>query len=117
MIRPVYLPFMSKSFGADHPLRGVSTVDDVTALVAATVPGFAAATLDALRQAGQVRLRPILMTTATTVLGLLPMAVSHGEGSELRAPMALTVMGGLIVSTVLTLVIIPVVYSVLDRKR
>jgi HAE1 family hydrophobic/amphiphilic exporter-1 len=73
--------------------------------------------LDALRRAGQVRLRPILMTTATTVLGLLPMAISHGEGSELRAPLALTVMGGLIVSTLLTLVVIPVVYTILDRSR
>lgn len=74
------------------------------------------AKLDALRQAGKVRLRPILMTTATTVLGLLPMALSQGEGSELRAPMAMTVIGGLLISTALTLVIIPVVYSVLDRS-
>jgi hypothetical protein len=51
--------------------------------------------IEALRQAGQARLRPILMTTATTVLGLLPMAVSGGEGSELRSPMALTEIGGL----------------------
>jgi HAE1 family hydrophobic/amphiphilic exporter-1 len=57
------------------------------------------------------------MTTATTVLGLLPMAISHGEGSELRAPMAMTVIGGLLISTALTLVIIPVVYSILDRSE
>jgi HAE1 family hydrophobic/amphiphilic exporter-1 len=75
------------------------------------------AKLEALREAGQARLRPILMTTATTVLGLLPLAVSGGEGSELRAPMALTVIGGLLVSTLLTLLIIPVVYSILDRSR
>jgi HAE1 family hydrophobic/amphiphilic exporter-1 len=73
--------------------------------------------LEALRQAGEVRLRPILMTTATTVLGLLPMAVGLGEGSELRSPMALTVIGGLITSTALTLLIIPAVYSLLDRSR
>jgi HAE1 family hydrophobic/amphiphilic exporter-1 len=73
--------------------------------------------VDALRQAGQVRLRPILMTTATTVLGLLPMAISHGEGSELRSPMALTVIGGLLMSTALTLVIIPIVYTILDRSE
>ncbi len=73
--------------------------------------------LAALRQAGQVRLRPILMTTATTVLGLLPMALGLGEGSELRTPMALTVIGGLLVSTLLTLLIIPTVYSVLDRGK
>jgi len=73
--------------------------------------------LEALKKAGRVRLRPILMTTSTTVLGLLPMALGLGEGSELRTPMALTVIGGLLVSTVLTLVIIPTVYSVLDRGR
>jgi HAE1 family hydrophobic/amphiphilic exporter-1 len=75
------------------------------------------AKVEALRKAGQVRLRPILMTTSTTVLGLLPMALGHGEGSELRAPMAWTVIGGLLCSTALTLVIIPVVYSVLDRSE
>jgi len=73
--------------------------------------------LDALRQAGAVRLRPIMMTTATTVLGLLPMAIGLGAGSELRRPMALTVIGGLITSTALTLLIIPAVYSVLDRRQ
>jgi HAE1 family hydrophobic/amphiphilic exporter-1 len=73
--------------------------------------------LEALRRAGRVRLRPILMTTATTVLGLLPMALGLGAGSELRRPMALTVIGGLITSTLLTLLIIPAVYSLLDRRR
>ncbi len=74
------------------------------------------AKLEALRQAGRVRLRPILMTTATTVLGLLPMALGLGEGSELRSPMALTVIGGLLTSTLLTLLIIPAVYSLVDRR-
>jgi HAE1 family hydrophobic/amphiphilic exporter-1 len=74
------------------------------------------AKLDALRKAGQVRLRPILMTTATTVLGLTPMALGLGEGSELRTPMALTVIGGLLTSTALTLLIIPAVYSIVDRR-
>ncbi|MDY7094678.1 MAG: efflux RND transporter permease subunit [Acidobacteriota bacterium] len=73
--------------------------------------------LDALRRAGQVRLRPILMTTATTVLGLLPMALGFGEGSELRSPMALTVIGGLLASTALTLLLIPALYSLVDRGR
>ncbi|MFZ0427998.1 MAG: efflux RND transporter permease subunit [Acidobacteriota bacterium] len=70
----------------------------------------------ALMEAGQVRLRPIVMTTLTTVLGLIPMALGWGEGAEVRAPMAITVMGGLIFSTVLTLVFIPVVYDLIDRK-
>jgi HAE1 family hydrophobic/amphiphilic exporter-1 len=70
----------------------------------------------AILEAGRSRLRPILMTTLTTVLGLLPMALGFGEGAEVRTPMAITVIGGLLVSTLLTLVVIPVVYSLLDRK-
>ena len=64
----------------------------------------------------QQRFRPILMTTATTVLGLLPMAIGLGEAAELRTPMAITVIGGLLVATLLTLVVIPVVYDLVDRK-
>jgi HAE1 family hydrophobic/amphiphilic exporter-1 len=71
---------------------------------------------EALLEAGKVRLRPILMTTLTTVLGLIPMALGWGEGAEIRAPMAITVMGGLLFSTALTLVFIPVVYELVDRK-
>ncbi len=74
------------------------------------------AKIDAVRKAAQVRLRPILMTTLTTVLGLLPMALGLGEGAEIRAPMAIAVIGGLVVSTLLTLVVIPVFYSVVDRR-
>ena len=70
----------------------------------------------ALIQAGLKRMRPILMTSATTVLGLLPMALGLGEGAELRAPLAITVIGGLSVATILTLVVIPVIYTVLDRR-
>jgi HAE1 family hydrophobic/amphiphilic exporter-1 len=72
---------------------------------------------DALLEAGRRRLRPILMTSATTIFGLLPMALGLGEGAELRAPLAITVIGGLAVATLLTLVVIPVVYSLLDRQR
>jgi HAE1 family hydrophobic/amphiphilic exporter-1 len=71
---------------------------------------------EAIKQAGQVRLRPILMTTVTTVLGLLPMALGFGEGAELRTPMAVTVIGGLLVGTLLTLVVIPTVYDVVVRE-
>ncbi|MFK8016083.1 MAG: efflux RND transporter permease subunit [Gammaproteobacteria bacterium] len=73
--------------------------------------------LDAIMQAGASRLRPIMMTTATTTLGLLPMALGLGNGAEVRAPMAITVIGGLVLSTALTLIVIPVVYSLLDRGR
>jgi HAE1 family hydrophobic/amphiphilic exporter-1 len=64
----------------------------------------------AVIQASSVRLRPILMTALSTALGLLPMALLGGEGAELRRPMAITVMGGLLVATVLTLVVIPTIY-------
>ena len=71
---------------------------------------------EAIVQAGSVRLRPIVMTTTTTVLGLLPMCLSTGEGAEMRAPMAITVMAGLISSTLLTLVIIPAIYDTFTGK-
>jgi HAE1 family hydrophobic/amphiphilic exporter-1 len=72
---------------------------------------------DAIIKAAGLRLRPILMTTMTTVLGLLPLAVGLGEGAEMRAPMAITVIGGLSLATLLTLIVIPVMYSLLDRKK
>jgi HAE1 family hydrophobic/amphiphilic exporter-1 len=68
--------------------------------------------LEAVVYAGHVRLRPILMTTLTTILGLIPTAIGWGDGGELRAPLAITVMAGLSTSTFLTLVIIPAVYMV-----
>jgi HAE1 family hydrophobic/amphiphilic exporter-1 len=71
--------------------------------------------IESIVKAGEVRLRPILMTTSTTVLGLLPMAMGLGDGAEIRTPMAITVVAGLISSTILTLVVIPTVYSLLDR--
>ncbi len=72
----------------------------------------------AILEAGQTRLRPILMTTMTTVLGLLPMALGLGDGAEIRTPMAITVIVGLLSSTLLTLVVIPVVYDIVtgDKK-
>lgn len=71
---------------------------------------------EAILKGGHSRLRPIVMTMLTTTLALLPMAIGLGEGAEVRAPMAITVIGGLTVSTLLTLVVIPVVYSIMDRK-
>lgn len=72
--------------------------------------------IGALVDAARTRLRPILMTTLTTVLGLAPMAIGLGEGAEIRAPMAITVIGGLTFATALTLVLIPVVYATVDRR-
>ena len=73
--------------------------------------------VEAVVTAGSVRLRPILMTTATTVLGLLPMALGLGDGAEIRTPMAIAVISGLIASTALTLLIIPSLYAVVDGLR
>ena len=72
---------------------------------------------EAVMQGAQDRVRPILMTSATTVLALFPMALGLGEGSQMRAPMAIAVIGGLVTSTILTLVIIPVVYETVERLR
>jgi HAE1 family hydrophobic/amphiphilic exporter-1 len=62
-----------------------------------------------------VRVRPILVTAITTILGMLPMALSHAEGAELRLPMAVAVASGLLFSTFLALFVIPIVYSIVNR--
>lgn len=72
---------------------------------------------DAIMEAGRVRLRPIVMTTVTTVFGLTPMALGIGRGADLRAPLAIAVIGGLIVATLLTLIVVPVVYSLVEGLR
>jgi HAE1 family hydrophobic/amphiphilic exporter-1 len=71
---------------------------------------------EALVEGARSRLRPIMMTTLCAVFGFLPLALAMGEGAEVRSPMAVTVIGGLLVSTLLTLVVIPLVYDMLDRK-
>ncbi len=76
---------------------------------------------EAILKAAPVRLRPIMMTTAATILGMVPIALGLGAGSELRSPMAVAIAGGLVSSTVLSLIVVPVIYSILDdwfpRKR
>ncbi|MGN1351023.1 MAG: efflux RND transporter permease subunit [Anaerovoracaceae bacterium] len=78
---------------------------------------------DAIAEAGKVRMRPILMTTLTTVFGMVPMALGIGEGMEMMAPMGISIIGGLIMSTIVTLFLIPILYSIVDdmetknRKR
>jgi len=74
------------------------------------------AKFDAVLAAGHLRLRPILMTTLTTILGLLPMALSWGEGAELRTPLAITVISGLLFSTLITLVVIPAAYMLVPSR-
>lgn len=71
----------------------------------------------AILEAGPIRLRPIVMTTAAAVLGMLPIALGLGAGAELRAPMAVAIIGGLLTSTLLSLVVVPVAYQLLDRLR
>jgi HAE1 family hydrophobic/amphiphilic exporter-1 len=68
----------------------------------------------AIMKAGPIRIRPIMMTALTTILGLLPMSLGIGEGAELSQSMGVVVIGGLSLSTVLTLVIIPVMYTIFD---
>jgi HAE1 family hydrophobic/amphiphilic exporter-1 len=92
--------------------NGIVLIDHTNQLRAGGMHKF-----QALVQAGLDRLRPVLITASTTILGMLPMALSRSEGSELKAPMALTVIGGLISATILTLVVIPVIYSTLSRKK
>jgi HAE1 family hydrophobic/amphiphilic exporter-1 len=70
--------------------------------------------LTAILEAGRIRLRPIIMTTAAMIFGMLPLALAIGEGAEQRSPMAHAVIGGLITSTILTLFVVPAVYTILD---
>jgi HAE1 family hydrophobic/amphiphilic exporter-1 len=72
---------------------------------------------EAIIEGAKIRLRPILMTTTTTVLGLLPLALGLGEGAELRMPMGITVIGGLLFSTLLTLILVPVVYDLVEKAK
>lgn len=72
---------------------------------------------EAILQAGPTRLRPIMMTMLTTVLALVPMSLGMGEGTDMMAPLAVTVIGGLLLSTFTTLVIVPVIYDIFDRMR
>lgn len=73
--------------------------------------------VDSIVESGASRLRPVLMTTLTTLLAMLPLAISQGEGSEIWKPMAIAVIGGLTFSTLVTLVLVPVLYAVFHRKR
>ena len=72
---------------------------------------------DALLQAGLVRMRPIMMTTAAMIFGMMPLALALDEGGELQAPMGRAIIGGVITSTLLTLIVVPVLYSYLVRER
>jgi len=70
--------------------------------------------LQAVQEAGRARLRPVLMTAVTTIAALMPMAFKHGEGSEVWNPLGTTILGGLLISTLVTLVLVPTVYSIFE---
>ena len=71
----------------------------------------------ALIEAGRVRLRPIMMTTIALIAGMIPVALGRGEGADFRAPLGRAIIGGVITSTILTLVVIPTMYEILDDWR
>ena len=83
----------------------------------ALLPSFRLTSLEAVREACLLRFRPILMTTMAAALGALPLAIGFGEGSELRRPLGIAIIGGLIASQLLTLLTTPVVYLLLDKLR
>lgn len=89
--------------------NGIVLIDYINVLRRQGVPRN-----EAIVEAAQTRLRPILMTTLTTILGLVPMAIATGEGAEMQRPLGLVVIGGLTTSTFLTLYVVPIVYSILD---
>jgi HAE1 family hydrophobic/amphiphilic exporter-1 len=89
--------------------NGIVLIDYINVLRRRGLPREQAALL-----AGSVRLRPVLMTALTTILGMLPLALGIGEGAEMRMPLAVAVIGGLTVATFLTLIVVPVVYTLLE---
>lgn len=92
--------------------NGIVLVDYINILISEGMP-----IKEAIIEAGKTRLRPIFMTALTTILGLVTMALGIGEGAELLQPMAVTTIGGLLYATILTLVIVPVIYAIFSRKK
>lgn len=112
--RPVSLPVMIGfvMLGGIAVNNGIVMVDYINQLKRRGVEKK-----EAILQACSVRLRPVLITAFTTILGMMPMALSVSEGAEMRAPMAITVVGGLVATTFLTLFVIPIIYSFFDRIK
>ena len=106
-----------RSMCARSPIFRTNSVDQDTAIINFADSVTTQLGHDAIVQAGRRRLRPILMTTLTTVLGLTPLAIGLGEGSELQSPLARVVVGGLLASTAITLVLIPAIYLMVERRR
>jgi HAE1 family hydrophobic/amphiphilic exporter-1 len=110
--------FSLNAFLGSIILVGISVNNAIVLVVAANqlrTEGLDA--LEAVVEAGRRRLRPILMTTFTTVFGMLPIALAIGEGAEIQAPLARVVLGGMLVSSLITLVLLPVLYVLTHSKR
>jgi len=101
----------------DGPSAGVTMVTALVSAVTGRLVRSGMSVSEAMAEAGRRRLRPILMTTLTTVLALVPLAFGVGEGADAQAPLARTVVGGLTASTLITLVLIPAVYTLFHRGR
>ncbi|MBU1320689.1 MAG: efflux RND transporter permease subunit [candidate division Zixibacteria bacterium] len=111
------IPFNIMSYIGIIMLAGIAVNDSIILVDCINQQRRAGMTLrDAVIAAGQMRIRPILITSVTTILALLPLTIGIGEGASLRAPMAVAVIGGLITSTALTLVVIPAVYYILAGR-
>jgi HAE1 family hydrophobic/amphiphilic exporter-1 len=112
--KPVSLPILIGfiMLGGIAVNNGIVMVDYINQLIRRGVEKK-----EAILEACSVRLRPVLITALTTVLGMLPMAIDTSDGSEMRAPMAITVIGGLVATTFLTLFVIPIMYSLFVRVR
>jgi HAE1 family hydrophobic/amphiphilic exporter-1 len=109
--------FSLNAFLGSIVLVGIATNNAIVLIDAANLlRSEGLSVVDAICEAGRRRLRPILMTTLTTVLGMLPIALAIGEGAEIQAPLARVVLGGMLVSTVITLVLLPVLYVMSVRR-
>lgn len=110
------MPFSMMAYIGIIMLAGIAVSNSILLLDAINKQRLAGMNRhDAILEAGLMRIRPILMTSLTTVLGLVPMTIGIGQSASLRAPMALAVIGGLVTSTILTLIVIPCYYDVIDR--
>ncbi len=110
------MPFSMMAYIGIIMLAGIAVSNSILLIDAITKNRMAGMNRhEAILQAGLQRIRPILMTSLTTILGLVPMTVGIGQSASLRAPMALAVIGGLVTSTILTLIVIPCYYDVIDR--
>ena len=104
------------AFAVNGTLAGLDLFD--SAVTFANQARKAGATVaEALLQAGMIRMRPIVMTTMAMIFGMLPMALAFNDGGEIQAPMGRAIIGGVITSTILTLLVVPVLYSYLVRER